>query len=73
MSEAADRDVGTTAATEDYLAQVLPDAPQPLDETLGETTGPLDAVTGPLDETTGPLDAVTGPLDEPATASSKLA
>jgi len=50
MSEAAGRDVGTTAATNDYLEQVLPDAPQPLDETLGETTGPLDAVTGQLDE-----------------------
>jgi hypothetical protein len=50
MSEAAGRDVGTTAATQDYLEQVLPGAPQPLDETLGETTGPLDAVAGPLDE-----------------------
>jgi hypothetical protein len=59
MSEAASRDVGTTAATEDYLEQVLPEAPQPLDETLGETTGPLDAVAGPL--------------DEPATASGELA
>jgi len=76
MSEAAGRDVGTTAATKDYLEQVLPDAPQPLDETLGETTGPLDAVTGPLDgtlgETTGPLDAVTGLLDEAATTSGEV-
>ena len=51
MSEAAGRDVGTTAATRDYLEQVLPAAPQPLDETLGDATGPLEALTGPLDET----------------------
>ena len=51
MSEAAGRDVGTTAATQDYLEQVLPAAPQPLDETLGDATGPLEALTGPLDET----------------------
>jgi hypothetical protein len=50
MSEAAGRDVGTTTATKDYLEQVLPDAPQPLDETLGEATGPIDVVTAPLDE-----------------------
>jgi len=59
MSEAAGRDVGTTAATRDYLEQVLPGAPQPLDETLGDATGPIDAVTGPL--------------DEPATAAGELA
>jgi hypothetical protein len=51
MSETAGRDVGTTAATQDYLEQVLPGAPQPLDETLGDATGPLEALTGPLDET----------------------
>jgi hypothetical protein len=51
MSEAAGRDVGTTAATQDYLEQVLPGAPQPLDETLGDATGPLEVLTGPLDET----------------------
>ena len=51
MSEAAGRDVGTTAATRDYLDQVLPAAPQPLDETLGDATGPLEALTGPPDET----------------------
>ena len=50
MSEAAGRDVGTTAATKDYLEQVLPEAPQPLDETLGEATGPIDVVAVPLDE-----------------------
>ncbi len=58
MSETAGRDVGTTAATKDYLEQVLPEAPQPLDETLGDATGPIDAVTGPL--------------DEPATATGEL-
>jgi hypothetical protein len=38
MSEAAGRDVGTTAATRSYIEQVLPTAPEPLDS--GE---PLDA------------------------------
>ena len=52
MSEAAGRDVGTTAATEDYLEHVLPEAPEPADETLNETTGPLDGVATPLDEPT---------------------
>ncbi len=50
MSEAAGRDVGTAAAIKDYLAHVLPAAPQPLDESLGEVTGPMEALTGPLDE-----------------------
>ena len=50
MSEAAGRDVGTTAATRDYLEQVLPEAPEPLDETLDDATGPIDVVRGPLDE-----------------------
>jgi hypothetical protein len=50
MSEAAGRDVGTTAATEDYLEQVLPEAPQPLDETLDDTTGPLPVVGAAVDE-----------------------
>jgi hypothetical protein len=50
MSEAAGRDVGTTAATRDYLEQVLPDAPEPLDETLDDATGPIDVVGGPSDE-----------------------
>jgi hypothetical protein len=50
MSEAAGRDVGTQAAIKDYLKHVLPAAPQPLDETLGEVTGPIEALTGPLDE-----------------------
>jgi len=31
MSEAAGRDVGTTAATKAYMKQVLPEAPEPLD------------------------------------------
>jgi len=46
MSEAAGRDVGTTAATRDYLEQVLPEAPEPLDD----ATGPIDVVGGPSDE-----------------------
>ena len=50
MSEAAGRDVGTTAATKDYLEQVLPEEPQPLDETLDDTTGPLPVVAAPVDE-----------------------
>jgi Domain of unknown function (DUF4032)/Lipopolysaccharide kinase (Kdo/WaaP) family len=58
MSEAAGRDVGTTAATQDYLEHVLPKAPEPVDETL---------------DATGPIEAVTGPLDEPATAGGDLA
>ena len=37
MSEAAGRDVGTTAAAKAYMKQVLPEAPEPLDETLDET------------------------------------
>jgi len=41
MSEAAGRDVGTTAAAKAYMKQVLPDAPEPLDETLGELPEPL--------------------------------
>jgi hypothetical protein len=56
MSEAAGRDVGTTAATKAYIEQVLPEAPEPLDKTL---------------DATGPLDAITGALDEPATANGE--
>jgi hypothetical protein len=29
---------------------VLPEAPQPLDKTLDDTTGPIDAVAWPVDE-----------------------
>ena len=47
MSEAAGRDVGTTAAARDYFEQVLPTAPEPLeaDDSPGdsELLGPLDA------------------------------
>ncbi len=57
MSEAAGRDVGTTEATKAYIEQVLPEAPEPLDETL---------------DATGPLDAITGALDDPATANGEL-
>ena len=48
MSEAAGHDIGTTAATRDYLEQVLPKAPEPLDETLNDATGPLEVVADPL-------------------------
>ena len=48
MSEAAGRDVGTTAATKDYIKQVLPEAPEPLDETLDDSTGPIDVIREPL-------------------------
>ena len=47
MSEAAGRDVGTTAAARDYFKQVLPTVPEPLeaDDSPGdsELLGPLDA------------------------------
>jgi hypothetical protein len=42
MSEAAGRDVGTTAATRDYIEHVLPAAPDPL--SAGEPTGPMEAL-----------------------------
>jgi hypothetical protein len=59
MSEAAGRDVGTTAATKDYIRQVLPEAPEPLDETLDDSTGPMEVVREPLDEEAA---AATGEL-----------
>jgi tRNA A-37 threonylcarbamoyl transferase component Bud32 len=40
MSEAAGLDVGTTAATRDYIEHVLPAAPDPL--TAGQPTGPME-------------------------------
>jgi hypothetical protein len=49
LSEAAGRDVGTTAATRDYIEHVLPATSDPL--TTGEATGPLDIID-PL-ETSG--------------------
>jgi Domain of unknown function (DUF4032)/Lipopolysaccharide kinase (Kdo/WaaP) family len=48
MSEAAGRDVGTTAATRDYIKHVLPAAPDPLKG--GEPTGPLRTI-GPVEST----------------------
>jgi hypothetical protein len=42
MSEAAGRDVGTTAATQDYIEHVLPAAPDPLE--TGEATGPMEVL-----------------------------
>jgi hypothetical protein len=59
MSEAAGRDVGTTAATKDYIKQVLPEAPEPLDETLDDATGPIDVIREPLPEEAA---AATGEL-----------
>ena len=47
MSESAGRDVGTTAATRDYLEHVLPGAPDPLD--AGEPTGPMEILGSPGD------------------------
>jgi hypothetical protein len=47
MSEAAGRDVGTTAAAKDYIENVLPAAPDPLD--TGEATGPME-ILDPLDQ-----------------------
>jgi hypothetical protein len=46
MSEAAGRDVGTTAATRDYIKHVLPAAPDPL--STGAPTGPLEII-GPAE------------------------
>jgi Domain of unknown function (DUF4032)/Lipopolysaccharide kinase (Kdo/WaaP) family len=45
MSEAAGRDVGTTAATRDYIEHVLPGATDPL--TTGEPTGPMEILSSP--------------------------
>ena len=44
MSETAGLDVGTTAAAKAYMKQVLPEAPEPLDETLSEMPEPLGDV-----------------------------
>ena len=63
MSEAAGRDVGTTAAAKEYMKQVLPEAPEPLD----------DAPTGPLPIASGPPDEVPEPLSEAAVADREPA
>ncbi len=63
MSEAAGRDVGTTAAAQEYMKQVLPEAPEPLD----------DAATGPLSIVSGPPDEVPEPLSEAAVADREPA
>jgi hypothetical protein len=47
MSEAAGLDVGTTAATHDYIEHVLPAAPDPL--TAGQPTGPMEILRSPGD------------------------
>jgi hypothetical protein len=48
MSEAAGRDVGTTAATRDYLEQVLPDAPLvcPSSDQISTLSGRSSAASG---------------------------
>jgi Domain of unknown function (DUF4032) len=47
MSEAADRDVGTTAATRAYIKHVLPKAPEPLGEAAtAAAAAAADAPTG---------------------------
>ncbi len=63
MSEDAGRDVGTTAAAKDYMKQVLPEAPEPLDD---DATGPLPIVSGPPDETPEPLDDAAAADNESA-------
>jgi uncharacterized protein DUF4032/lipopolysaccharide kinase (Kdo/WaaP) family protein len=45
MSETAGLDVGTTAATSDYITHVLPGAPDPLN--TGEPTGPMEILSSP--------------------------
>jgi hypothetical protein len=45
MSETAGLDVGTTAATRDYIEHVLPDASDPLN--AGEPTGPMEILSSP--------------------------
>src|SRR5581483_1078496 len=47
MSETAGLDVGTTAATRDYIAHVLPAAPDPL--STGDPTGPMEVLSSPGD------------------------
>jgi Domain of unknown function (DUF4032)/Lipopolysaccharide kinase (Kdo/WaaP) family len=47
MSETAGLDVGTTAATRDYITHVLPAAPDPL--STGEPTGPMEILSSPAD------------------------
>lgn len=47
MSEAAGRDVGTTAATRAYVEQVLPDAPEPLEAEGSPGDGGLAGAAGP--------------------------
>jgi hypothetical protein len=47
MSETAGLDVGTTAATRDYITHVLPGAPDPLN--TGEPTGPMEILSSPGD------------------------
>jgi hypothetical protein len=63
MSEAAGRDVGTTAATSAYMKQVLPGAPEPLDD---DATGPLPVMSDPPDAVPEPPDRSAAADREPA-------
>jgi hypothetical protein len=60
MSEAEGRDVGTTAAAKAYMKQVLPGAPEPLED---DATGPLPIASGPLDEKLAPPDDAAADTD----------
>jgi hypothetical protein len=50
MSEAAGRDVGTTAAAHSYIEQVLPEAPKPLESDDSPGDSELLDATAPLDD-----------------------
>ncbi len=51
MSEAAGRDVGTTAAARSYFKRILPEAPEPM-ETTTIAAAPNGAATQPLEAET---------------------
>jgi Domain of unknown function (DUF4032)/Lipopolysaccharide kinase (Kdo/WaaP) family len=48
VSEAAGRDVGTTAAARSYFRRILPEAPEPMETTAGAAAGPNGAAGQPL-------------------------
>ncbi len=48
MSEAAGRDVGTTAAARSYFKRILPEAPEPM-ETTTSAAAPNGAAAQPLE------------------------
>ncbi len=63
MSEAAGHEVGTTAAAMAYMKQVLPKAPEPLDDA---PTGPLPVTSGLPDEMPEPPGGPDASDREPA-------